>query len=75
VLGSNNQENIRLDIDGGVQVDNLTVGKLKMSSAATVPNYSGQPGEVVWNEQPSLGGPMGWVCLGSTRWANFGIID
>lgn len=75
VLGSNSKENIRLDIDGNTQIDNLTVGKVPMSSAAVVPNYSGTAGQVVWNEQPSLGGPMGWVCLGATRWANFGIID
>lgn len=75
VLGSNNHDNLRLEVDGSVQVNNLTVGKMMMSSSPNVPNYEGKPGQVVWNEQPSLGGPMGWVCLGATRWANFGIID
>jgi len=29
----------------------------------------------VFNSNPSLGGPLGWVSLGDARWANFGIID
>ena len=46
-----------------------------MTSSHTAPNTRGQRGQVVLNEMPSLGGPMGWVCLGDTVWANFGIIE
>lgn len=75
VLGSNNQENIRLETDGSVEIDQLNVGGVPMSSAIAIPNYPGRHGEIVWNQSPSHGGPIGWVCLGATRWAMFGKIE
>lgn len=75
VLGSNKKENCILDTDGSVQINDLRIGKIKITSSSSVPNYNGQLGQIVFNENPSLGGPMGWVCLGATRWANFGVID
>jgi hypothetical protein len=75
VLGSNSQENIRLEPDGSVEIDQLSVGNVPMSSAAVIPNYAGRTGEIVWNEAPNAGGPVGWVCLGATRWAMFGRIE
>jgi len=29
----------------------------------------------VFNANPTLGGPLGWVSLGDARWANFGLVD
>jgi hypothetical protein len=75
ILGSNNKENIKLLPDGTTQIDNLSVGRVPMSSTASIPNYEGTAGQIVWNEHPAPGGPIGWVCLGSTRWAKFGIIE
>lgn len=75
ILGSNNGDNIILHPDGTVQVENLLVGRMPMSSSRNVPNYEGQLGQIVWNEGPSSGGPIGWVCLGNTRWAKFGTIE
>lgn len=75
VVGSNNKDNIVLNPDGSVEVENFSVGNTPMSSAAVIPNYEGRTGEIVWNESPSLGGPIGWVCLGSTLWAKFGRIE
>lgn len=75
ILGANNKDNLKLLTDGTVQADNLTVGKVPMTSSHVAPNTRGQRGQIVWNEVPNLGGPMGWVCLGDTVWANFGIID
>ena len=46
-----------------------------MSSAATIPNYEDITGTIVWNESPMQGAPIGWVCLGGTRWAKFGEIN
>jgi len=40
-----------------------------------VPNYVGIAGTIVWNETPSPGSAIGWVCLGSTRWSSFGKVD
>lgn len=75
ILGSNNRDNIVLDHEGNVHVKQLVVNKVSMSSAPIVPNYEGRAGEIVWNEQPAHGQPIGWVCLGSTRWAGFGKIE
>ena len=37
--------------------------------------YNAITGTIVWNENPAQGGPVGWICLGGTRWAKFGIIE
>jgi hypothetical protein len=75
ILGSNNKENITLNTDGTVEVEQLSIGNVPMSSASTTPNYEGITGQIVWNESPSLGGCVGWICLGATRWAKFGKIE
>jgi hypothetical protein len=75
ILGSNNRQNLILNPDGSIDVDNLRVGNVPMSSASTIPNYNAITGTIVWNETPAPGGPIGWVCLGATRWAKFGIIE
>lgn len=75
ILGSNNRQNLILNPDGSIDVDNLRVGNVPMSSASAIPNYNAITGTIVWNESPAPGGPIGWVCLGATRWAKFGIIE
>jgi hypothetical protein len=75
VLGSNNKDNITLKTDGSVVIPMLQINNMMFTSSSTPPTYSAQRGTVVFNENPSLGGPMGWISLGDARWANFGIID
>ena len=75
VLSSNKQKNITLTADGTAVIPKLQIGNMAFSSAATPPSYNAPKGTVVFNENPSLGGPLGWVSLGDARWANFGIID
>jgi len=75
IISSNGKENLVLDTDGSVQIDELKLGTQTFSSAQQAPNYESSKGTVVFNANPSLGGPLGWVCLGGARWANFGIID
>jgi uncharacterized protein (DUF2164 family) len=75
VLTANNKENIVLETDGSATINELRMGSMKFSAAAQPPNYVGERGHVVWNTNPNPGGPMGWICLGATNWANFGIID
>lgn len=75
ILGSNNKENITLNTDGSVEIEELSIGNIPMTSAAVTPNYEGRTGQIVWNESPSAGGAVGWVCLGATQWAKFGIIE
>jgi hypothetical protein len=75
VIGSNNKDNLTVKTDGSVQIDNLSVGKVPMASARQAPTIVGQRGQILWNEVPQLGGPIGWVCLGDTTWAKFGKIE
>ena len=75
VLGSNNKENIVLDTDGSAHIENLVVGRVAMTSATTVPNYAGEMAQIVYNELPAPGSPIGWVCIGGSRWAKFGMIE
>jgi len=75
VLSSNQQQNLTIEADGSVTVKTIKIGNLTFTSAATPPNYDAVRGMIVFNENPNLGGPLGWVSLGDARWANFGIID
>ena len=75
VLGSNSKDNIVLETDGSVEIENLRVGNVPMSSASAIPNYPAISGTIVWNETPAPGGPVGWICLGATQWAKFGKIE
>jgi hypothetical protein len=75
VLGANGKNNLTLNTDGSVEVESLTIGSVLMTSAVTIPNYSGITGQIVWNQAPHPGAAIGWVCLGGNRWAKFGIIE
>jgi hypothetical protein len=75
VLGANGNNNLTLNPDGSVEVDTLTIGTVIMSSATTIPNYSGITGQIVWNQAPAPGGAIGWVCVGGHLWAKFGTIE
>lgn len=74
VLSSNNKNNIVLETDGSVSISQLSVGAVSLNSAESCPKTDAERGSVVFNEKPELGGPVGWVSLGGSRWANFGII-
>ena len=69
VLGSNNNVNIVLEVDGSTKIINLKLGNIRINSSDTTPNWSGEKGDIYFNEEPAVGAPMGWVCLGGERWA------
>jgi hypothetical protein len=75
ILGSNNCDNITLTSDGVAAIPQLKIGNMLFSTSAMPPHYNAARGTVVFNEQPNLGGPIGWISLGDAKWANFGIID
>jgi len=75
VLGANNKDNLVLNTDGSVEIENLRVGNTPMSSATTIPDYNAITGTIVWNENPGIGGAVGWICLGDARWGKFGKIE
>lgn len=75
ILGANNRQNIVLSPDGSVEVENISIGPISMTTGNRIPNYESRAGHIVWNDTPTAGGPIGWVCLGGARWASFGKID
>lgn len=75
ILGTNGKPNITLTPDGAVATSALSIGHTLITSSPTPPNNDQPKGAIVFNSNPSLGGPIGWISLGDARWANFGIID
>ena len=74
IFGTSDLSNLVCEEDGSISVQKIKVGFTKMSSAAFAPNDNRELGEIVWNEQPRLGQPVGWISLGGSRWAKFGMI-
>ena len=68
VIGTNKQRQLEVNKDGGVWVDQLTVGKNRIGHSRGVPNYSGTKGDVVFNIDMKPGEPFAWICLGAFRW-------
>jgi hypothetical protein len=75
VLSSNNKNNLTLEPDGSVTVDKINIGTMTITVGTSAPASNQPKGTIVFNANPTLGGPLGWVSLGDARWANFGIID
>lgn len=74
ILSANNKDNLILNTDGSITVNQMVLGRIHHSSAGDRPMDNRPVGQIVWNEKPSIGGPIGWVSLGGARWAKFGII-
>jgi hypothetical protein len=75
ILSSNGQNNITLTPDGATTVNKINMGSMSFAVGSIPPSDNQPKGSIVFNSNPSLGGPLGWVSLGDARWANFGIID
>jgi hypothetical protein len=75
VISSNGQRNITVLSDGSTTVNRLNIGKTSIYSSDLPPAVNEPKGTVVFNSNPTLGGPLGWVSLGGAKWANFGVID
>ena len=75
VLSSNSRNNIILTPDGATTVNKINMGSMSFAVGERPPADNQPKGSIVFNSNPSLGGPLGWVSLGEARWANFGIID
>lgn len=75
ILGANNKQNLTLMPDGSVEVENISIGPIAMTSGNKIPDFEGRAGHIIWNDTPIPGGPIGWVCIGGARWAGFGKID
>lgn len=75
IISANGKKNITLNTDGSITTNRITLGKIVLDSSDRPPTNDQPIGTIMFNSNPSLGGPLGWVSLGGARWANFGIID
>jgi hypothetical protein len=75
IVGSNGKNNLTLTPDGATTVNRINMGSMSFTVGDMPPGDNQPRGAIVFNSNPSLGGPLGWVSLGDARWANFGVID
>lgn len=75
IISANGKNNIIATPDGATTVNKINIGSMSFTVGDMPPSNDQPKGSVVFNSNPSLGGPLGWVSLGEARWANFGIID
>jgi len=68
VLGTAEQPQITMDVDGVTAINQLKIGDLRVGFAAQVPGYRGQRGDIVFNSAPAPGAPFAWQCLGAFNW-------
>ena len=74
IVSSNNKHNIICHTDGSVTMERLNIGTTAMSSADSVPKTDLPRGTIIWNSNPEVDAPIGWVSLGGARYAKFGTI-
>jgi DNA polymerase III epsilon subunit-like protein len=75
ILGANGKNNIVLNTDGSISTNSIGIGTITLSTGSTPPTKDAPQGSIVFNTNPTLGSPLGWVSLGGARWANFGFVD
>lgn len=91
-LGNKNSPPIQVSINGKLSVNVATPDsraslhvagaikfndKLHLSGNAPPKDGNHNVGDIIWNSEPSLNKPVGWVCIGPGapgRWASFGTI-
>lgn len=66
-IGVNRQNHIEIDSEGLTTIQQLKVGRHRVSWGTEVPGYSGTKGDIVFNINAN-DGIFAWVCLGAFRW-------
>lgn len=74
IISAGSKDQLTVNVDGSVTVKNLNIGRTNHSSGPRLPTDNRPMGHIVWNENPAIGSPIGWVSLGGARWAAFGLI-
>jgi len=74
-IGANNKVGLKIRSDGTVSMDKLELLGRTIGSSKTIPGHAAKKGDIVLNDNPTVGGYVGWVCLDGIRWAGYGKID
>lgn len=66
-----------LTLKGGLQMSASNGGLWRYGPDPIANNTPGTLRQIIWNEQPTSGQPVGWVCIQTspTIWRPFGIIS
>ena len=68
ILGTTEQPQITMNVDGVTDINQLKIGNIRIGFATQVPGYRGQRGDIVFNSDPAPGAPFAWQCLGAFNW-------
>lgn len=74
-IGANNKVGIKVRSNGTVSIDKLELLGRTIGSSKTIPGHAAKKGDIVLNDNPTVGGYVGWVCLDGIRWAGYGKIE
>jgi len=74
-IGANNKVGIKVGSNGTVSIDKLELLGRTIGSSKTIPGHAAKKGDIVLNDNPTVGGYVGWVCLDGIRWAGYGKIE
>lgn len=74
-IGSGTKNNIVLTQTGDTTISNPILDKTRFTTVKETPGFHGEKGDLAWNSDPKVGQPVGWVCLGETVWAKFGVAE
>lgn len=75
IISSNGKNNLTVNPDGSTSVKELHLGSTTLKASGAPPSDDQPTGTIIFNSNPTLGGPLGWISLGDAKWANFGFID
>lgn len=83
-LGTNRDHNLEIGVNKETKVTitpsqtiikNPVLNSRTYTDGPSVPGHSGHFGDIHWNSKPSIGEPVGWICLENSRWAKFGVVE
>jgi len=74
-IGANNNVGLKIRNDGTVSMDKLELLGRTIGSSKAIPGHAAKKGDIVLNDNPTVGGYVGWVCLDGIRWAGYGKIE
>ena len=74
-IGANNKVGLKIRSDGTVSMNKLELLGRTIGSSKAIPGHAAKKGDIVLNDNPTVGGYIGWVCLDGIRWAGYGKIE
>jgi len=74
-IGANNKVGITVRSDGSVAINKLELLGRTIGESSSVPGHAAKKGDIVLNNKPEVGNPIGWVCLDGIRWSGFGVVQ